>query len=468
MHLTPLSRRRAVAVLALTGVAGVGAGTLGLFGADPSSAGSSALPTAPAEARDLEVSDEEAGTLARADTTTVVYDGTGGRVGGGPAGSGPITSQSAGDATVAAITPTQDCTADPSVCESTTTSTPPQQTVPSLVPDDTAPDDTAPPAEPAPDDRGADLGDGQTAGPTGDVPQGDLGDGALDGSETPTGAPTATLTELLRIGSAAGRGSVLYRADDEPIVVLLAGSDGTPLFRDLSTGSEGPDVAVLEANLIELGYGRSGMRSADQDFDAATAAAVTAWEEALGRAAPDGVVTVGEVVFLDGQTAVLGHEAAVGDLLESGDSVLVLGAESRVVETDVLAEDAADWPVGTAVTLEWGDDTTSTGTVTEVSRDVVDGEVALVITVDPASDQAAAARPIGSRVDVVRTVAHRDGVVAVPVAAVVQGEDGPAVRVVGGGDAPDRVTPVELGIVDGGWVEVTDGIEAGTEVRLPG
>jgi hypothetical protein len=142
---------------------------------------------------------------------------------------------------------------------------------------------------------------------------------------------------------------------------------------------------------------------------------------------------------------------------------MILGAESRVIETDVAAEEAADWPVGTEVALDWGDDTTDTGTVTEVSRDVVDGEVALVVTI---AGGGGSDRPIGSRVDVVRTVAARSGVVAVPVSAVVQGPDGPSVRVVGG--EADRTTPVELGVVDEGWVEVTSGIDEGAEVRLPG
>ena len=411
------------------------------------------------------MTDTEAGTLARADTTTVVYDGTGGRVGGGPAGSGPVTGQSAGDATVARITPTQDDTSSTSststsTSTSSTTSTtePPPQTVPSLVPD-TTPDDTRPPEETAPDDTapedgGADLGDGSTAGPVVQDPAGE----DVDGADSSTGSPTATLTELLPIGSTAVRGSVLYRADDEPIVALLA---ATPLFRDLTTGVDGPDVQALEENLVALGYG-SGL-DVDEDFDSATAAAVKAWEEDLGRTSADGVVTVGEVVILEEATAVLGHEVAVGDLLESGDAVLELGAESRVVETDVAAEDAADWPVGTSVTLDWGDDTTGTGTVTEVARDVVGGEVALVVTI---SEGGGADRPIGSRVGVVRTVSARSGAIAVPVGAVVAGPHGPAVRVVGTG--ADRLVDVELGIVDDGWVEVTSGLDEGTEVRLPG
>jgi hypothetical protein len=281
--------------------------------------------------------------------------------------------------------------------------------------------------------------------------------GPSDGDATVDGDPSATLTELLAIGETATRGTVLYRADDEPIVALLVAE---PLFRDLAPGvHDGADVLGLEQNLAELGY--SGF-TVDDHFDASTAAAVKTWEDDLGREAPDGVVTVGEVVFLDEPTAVLAHEALVGDLLESGDPVLELGAESRVIETDVLAEDAGQWPVGTAVELGWGDGTTSTGAVTEVARDAVAGEVALVVTI---AEGGGADRPIGSAAEVVRTVAEREAEVAVPVAAVVEGADGPSVRVIDGTD--ERLVPVELGLVDGGWVEVTAGLDPGATVRLP-
>lgn len=302
--------------------------------------------------------------------------------------------------------------------------------------------------DPGPSDGGPTVG-----GPT----DGGLGPEGTDGATG--GRATATLTEVRAIGEVADRGSVLYRADDEPIVVLLATE---PPVRDLSTGvRDGPDVAALEANLVALGYG-SGV-TVDEHYDAATAAAVVRWERDLGRADPDGVVTVGEVVYLDEPTAVLEHARQVGDLLEPGDAVLVLGAESRVVELDVLATEHADWAVGTAVTVDWGDGSTSDGTVTEVSRDVVDGEVALVVALPPGEGQG---RSPGTRVEVRRTVAERAGALAVPVAAVVADGDRPAVRVVAG--RRDRLVPVDLGIVDDGWVEVLDGVDEGTEVRLPG
>jgi peptidoglycan hydrolase-like protein with peptidoglycan-binding domain len=294
--------------------------------------------------------------------------------------------------------------------------------------------------------------DASSEGDVADAPQG----ADVEGDGT-TGSSTATLTELLAVGETASRGSVLYRADDEPIVALLS---ATPLFRDLQTGvTDGPDVAAIESELRELGYGGF---TVDEHFDSATAAAVRGWEEDLGRSDPDGVVTVGEVQLLDEPTAVLEHQVAVGDLLEPGDAVMVLGAESRVVEADIDADEVVDWAVGTALEVEWADGTTSTASVVEVGRDVADGQIDLVIAL---ADGAGSEVPIGTRVDLLRTVAERASAVAVPVSAIVEGDEGPAVRVVADGD--DREVDVELGIVDDGWVEIASGLEAGTEVRLP-
>lgn len=449
----------------------------GILVSSPGGAGASGGngPTAEAAARTLQVTASEGGSLARADTTSVVYDGTGGRVDGGPAGS-DIEAQSASAVTVARIaaaecppastssTSSSSSTSTTSTTAPTTTTTDPCATTTSTSTSSTtsttattAPAPTEPRVEePEPSDppQGDDEPMVDGSAPTGNQPTG--GD---DTPDTTGGSLSATLTELLPIGSTADRGTVLYRADAEPIVALLSVD---PLFRELTTGvTDGPDVQALEANLGALGYG-SGI-TVDEHFDGATAAAVERWETALGRAAPDGVVTVGEVVYLDEPTAVLEHQVAVGDLLESGDPVLVLGAESRVVETDIDAAEIEDWAVGTEVELGWGDDSTSQGTVTEVSRDESGGEVDLVVTI---SGDGGTDRPIGSAVEVVRTVADREAALAVPVAAIVQGAEGPSVRLVDG-DA-DRLVPVELGIVAGGWVEVTDGLDASAEVRLPG
>ena len=62
-------------------------------------------------------------------------------------------------------------------------------------------------------------------------------------------------TKLPNAGGNVDCGDVLYRVDDNP-VLLLCGS--TPAYRSLSKGDSGPDVAELNANLVNLGYATRG------------------------------------------------------------------------------------------------------------------------------------------------------------------------------------------------------------------
>lgn len=270
-------------------------------------------------------------------------------------------------------------------------------------------------------------------------------------------ARVATLTGVLDVGAVADRGSVLYAADTEPVATMLAAE---ALYRDLSVDStDGDDIKALEENLAALGHGKN--LSVDKHFDQATAAAVEDWEEALNRKDPDGIVSVGEVVFLKEPAAVISHRAAVGDKLNIGTPVLSLGTESRVITAMVEVADRGEWAPNTVVQLDWTDEP-GTGTVTEVGRDEVDGRLEVTISLG----QDAPDLPIGTEVDVVINTAERAGVVTVPVSAVIAGSDGPAVRTVT--KDGDAVTHVKLGIVAGGLAEITLGLEAGTKVRLPG
>lgn len=265
------------------------------------------------------------------------------------------------------------------------------------------------------------------------------------------------ITALLDIGAVASRGTELYRADGEPVIALLA---DVALFRDLAIGiSDGPDVRALEQNLVDMGRG-DGV-TVDDTFDDATASAARAWEEAAGRAAPDGSVTVGEVVLLAGPAVVLVHNTSIGGRVTPGSPVLTVGTQSQVVDAHIDATRIADWTVGSELELRWPDDSLSMGSVVEVGRDESEGQVGMVVALGPQE----ITRPIGTAVELVHTVAERQGVVAVPVSAVVQGPDGPSVRPAGAGKG--KWIKVEPGIVSDRWVEIVNGLDAGTEVALP-
>ena len=274
--------------------------------------------------------------------------------------------------------------------------------------------------------------------------------------------PSATLTSLLDVGAPANRGTVLYTADEQPVVALIG---DLPAWRTLEEGvDDGADVRQLEENLVALGYGAD--LDVDETFTSDTAAAVDAWETDLGRAAPDGEVTIGDVVFLTAPGDVLGHEASVGDTLEAGSPVLTIGSEQRIVVANVDATEAGGWTAGSTVEVEWGDTTTTEGTVLGTGREVTDDRVELIVAVG-AGDTGAGARRSGAEATITLVNARRDGVVAVPVAAIVDDGGSPSVRVPQA-DGPDHVVPVETGLVADGWVEITAGLDGGEEIRLPG
>ena len=454
-------------------------------------------PTVAAEPRDLATTLEADGTLQRDSESTVAYAGALTPGSGNPASPGgdggeplPLTTPTSSSTSSTSTSTTEPCTpggtssttstsTTTSPCPTTTTE-PPATTTTTTVPSTTS--TTAPPTTPttqappssAPNqppggDGGAgggpspDLGEGFQPGgsPTGNGGQpadgGDSGD-VGDGGEV----PSAILTSVVDVGTKADRGTVLYTADDEPVVALIG---DLPAWRTLENGvDDGRDVQQLEENLAALGYGDD--LDVDTTFDAATAAAVKAWETDLGRAEPDGTVTIGDVVFLTAAGDVLGHEASVGDTLQAGSPVLTIGSEQRIVVADIYAVDAGGWTAGDTVELEWADGTTTTGTVFGVGKDADQAKVELIIAV-AAGETGAGDRRQGAAAEVRLVDATRDGVIAVPVSAIVGDGDSPAVRVArDGGD--DLLVPVETGLVDDGWIEIVSGLTGGEEVRLPG
>jgi Putative peptidoglycan binding domain len=488
-------------------------------GGDGSTGGGRLGPTVTAEPRDLATTLEADGSLQRSDESVVAYaSALPADEGGDPSDEGgdgdtptepvsyvpepdsasPSSSAPSGSAPTSSTTtttspcpPTSTSTSTTSTSSSSTTTTTPCPPTPTTTPT-TPPEDGDDGGEPPPaDDEAPDDGDqgGPTDGPDdgsdpaaaspdegsrpgasspddggATEPAGGGGGGGGDGGEGGGGGeePSATLTSLLDVGATADRGTVLYTADQQPVVALIG---DLPAWRTLEEGvDDGADVRQLEENLVALGYGED--LDVDETFTADTAAAVEAWETDLGRAAPDGTVTIGDVVFLTAPGDILGHEATVGDTLEAGTPVLTIGSEQRIVVADVDATEAGGWTPGSTVELEWADGTTTEGTVLGTGRDVTDDQVELTVAV-ATGDAGAGARRSGADATVTLVDARRDGAIAVPVAAIVDDGGSPAVRVAQP-DGPDLVVPVETGLVADGWVEITAGLDGGEDIRLPG
>jgi hypothetical protein len=376
--------------------------------------------------------------------------------------SSSTTTTTSSSSSTTSTTPCPTTTSTTSTTASTTSTTTPPTSTTTQAPGTSPPSTVDPRATGGAGDGGSSPGAATPAG-GGGTDQSSGGDGA-DGASGDGGsgeASSAILTSVLDVGATVDRGTVLYTADDEPVVALIG---EVPAWRTLEQGvDDGVDVRQLEENVAALGYGDLDV---DESFTADTAAAVEAWETDLGRTAPDGVVTLGEVVFLSERGDVLGHEASVGDTLEAGSPVMTIGSEERVVVADVDATEAGGWTPGSTVELEWADGTTSQGTVVGTGREVSDGEVELTVAIG-ADDTGAGQRRSGAEATVSLVDARRDGVVAVPVSAIVDDGGSPAVRVAQP-DGPDNIVPVQVGLVADGWIEITDGLDGGEEVRLPG
>lgn len=504
-HLTRRLRHRATRprMLLVAGALLVAAAlTLTVVVGGDDATGSTRLgPTVTAEPRDLATTLEASGSLQRSDEQVVAHASALPSGSGGDGDSLPTepvsyvsdpdpTSPSSSSSTTSTTPTTDPCSPTSTAPTSTSTSTSSSTTTTPCPPTSTTTSTTSTTTPSTPPDVG-DVGDGEGAAPAnrpdgGSGPAGSSPGGGSDpagsspgGGSGPAGSspggggdggggddggdvPSAVLTGLLDVGATAGRGTVLYTADEQPVVALIG---DLPAWRTLEQRvADGDDVRQLEENLAALGYGDD--LDVDESFTAETAAAVEAWETDLGRASPDGVVTLGDVVFLTEPGDVLGHEASVGDTLEAGSPVLTIGSEQRIVVADVDATEAGGWTPGSTVELEWADGTTTEGTVIGTGKDVTDGRVELSVAVG-AGDSGAGERRSGAEATVTLVDARRDGVVAVPVAAIIDDEGSPAVRVVQP-DGPDRTSRVETGLVADGWIEITAGLDGGEEIRLPG
>ncbi len=106
-----------------------------------------------------------------------------------------------------------------------------------------------------------------------------------------------TFTMLPAVGDQVRCGGVLYRVDDQP-VLLLCGA--VPTYRALRRGAVGRDVQQLNANLHALGYdarAHAAINPKNQHFTAGTQQALGALQHDAG-ARVTGALAFGQVVFL--------------------------------------------------------------------------------------------------------------------------------------------------------------------------
>jgi peptidoglycan hydrolase-like protein with peptidoglycan-binding domain len=281
----------------------------------------------------------------------------------------------------------------------------------------------------------------------------------------------AVYTMLPAAGHVATRGRALYAVEARPVLLLYG---ATPAWRAfVPSMTAGPDVAELNANLRELGFGDP---SGDA-FTSETEAAISRLQRAQSLPVT-GRLLLASVVFERGAVRITGATPTVGTNVQPG-PVLMVTSLRRVVTIALDAAQQASVHVGDPVTITLPDNSTTPGRVSYVgtvasapsSDRSSSGASSPTIELQVTPDRpAATGRLDQAPVDVSITTASVHHVLVVPVNALL--------ALTGGGYAVEEVEPsglhrlvaVSLGLFDdaGGVVQVSgSGIARGQRVVVP-
>lgn len=172
-----------------------------------------------------------------------------------------------------------------------------------------------------------------------------------------------TYTKLPDDGDRIGCGDVVYRVNDNPVLLLCGGA---PAYRSLSEGKSGPDVEQLNANLVHLGYAAgSQLHPSSDSFSSETAHALKRLQAKLGEN-QTGSLKLGQAVFLPGPLRVSQTTATLGSTAHPGVPVAEATSTSRQVQVALDASQQSSVAVGEPVQITLPDNRTTPGTVTRI------------------------------------------------------------------------------------------------------
>jgi multidrug efflux pump subunit AcrA (membrane-fusion protein) len=302
-----------------------------------------------------------------------------------------------------------------------------------------------------------------------------------DGSPYPViNQAVGRYTELPDEGDKVECGSVLYRVDNQP-VLLLCGT--VPAYRDLYFGDVGKDVAQLNRNLHTLGYDTSVGVDISPDDTAFTDKTVRAFQ--LLRhdkgLSVTGVLAIGDAVFLPESVLISRVTGDLGGPAQPGAQVAAATSDTPEVQVDLAASQQGSVAEGDAVQVTLPRNASVTGKVDRLGRVAQAPDAqnnaspanktgAATIPAYITLDDPEAARGLDKApVQVDITTDGVDNALSVPVTALVgKAGGGFAVEVVRPGGQRELV-PVKLGLFDtaGGRVQVEGGLGEGDRVVVP-
>ncbi len=259
-------------------------------------------------------------------------------------------------------------------------------------------------------------------------------------------AQPETVTALAPVASRIKTGSRLYSVNGQPVIAIIS---KTTWWRELKVGvSPGADVEVLEKTLQQLGFAPE--LKVDREFTAATAEAVSTWEEKIGRSKNDGRVALGDVVSIPAETEVAQQLVPVGGSVQSLTPVLSLVTQNAVIKSEITPESSSDWPLGKSVELSIDRESKLTGKIDTQDRSATAEKLQLRVLPEKAADSWKSGTEV--RVVVVREI--RKQVLCVPVSFPRANSQGrPVIRIRVSGQVVER--PVQLGLVADGWVQIS-------------
>jgi multidrug efflux pump subunit AcrA (membrane-fusion protein) len=283
-----------------------------------------------------------------------------------------------------------------------------------------------------------------------------------------------TVTALPSEGAIVRRGQSLYWVDGRPVTLMYG---WVPFYRRLdASAADGEDIRQLERNLVELGHDPSGDVEIDDDWDAATTAAVKRWQEGRGLA-ETGRLEPGQIVFLPGPRRVGQLKTTVGAILQPGaGEVLDTTSTRRVVTVELDAGKQSLVKEGDTVLVDLPSGGSATGRVTRVGKvaeseqDPQTGEQGeATIEVEIRLAQGARAGDLDEApVDVSLAKATAKRALTVPVSALLAlAEGGYAVEVVKA-DGTTQLVAVQPGLFADSFVAVTGRrLKPGMRVVVP-
>jgi len=296
-------------------------------------------------------------------------------------------------------------------------------------------------------------------------------DGTLgfEGSGNVVNQLSGTVTKVPEAGTILGRGDEIIEVDGGTSSYLMYGA--RPSWRTLGVGVDhGPDVKQLERNLQALGYLDADLKP-DQKYGKRTETAVEGWQDDIGED-DDGVVRLGEVVFLPGSIRLTTVPVQPGTRVNPGQTIATYSFTDRIVTVSLDADRQDIIAVGDKVTIELPDGIETPGSIADIAAVATPAteqggspQIAVKVTLD---DPATSGTQDGAPVTVKIVRERRDDVLTVPVQALVAlAEGGFAVEVVDAGGSV-RLVAVTPGLFSGSAVEVqSNQLSEGDRVVIP-